>query len=621
MRLREFPRRDRWLILSMGALLLLAFLVRLIPASFSSLPYNIDGFPMARIAEDIMETGRWKVGGTGLIMYNSKMPGMPMLIAAISSLTRAEPITTIRYLVPLIGAAAVLGGGYLTYVVTKNRLAASAACVFFAFNGFFVYLTSAAMKESLGLAMMPLAFLFFIKRKEGLNLPFLIILLLTLVLIHHLTFLLLVTMLILAVVYSIITAYFQEERYSFLKEAPTIGAIAVPSIFAWWYYNFFTLEHLVLIPSSDRVLLIFVAVLWALIGSVILFSPDISKRTGLSMLKMQVAIAVAVGALVLNYLTSVFGTITTSVTFLLFLIPYIVLGFFPLSGFEAFRSTTNRAKPMILAGITAPLTFMTFGVVSGLDAVSFALIYRSFNFMDLSMGVFAGIGLAYWVRTFSNGKEGGEGGREEEKERWGGGRRGEEDGREEAGSGRRGEDGGKNDERKERRKSGIVGEKIGKNSIGSRKIGGKKAMGLLFAVFIALSFLTLPLAYNGMEMYGVQDVTEDYEFTALSAAAKMALDNNLTVYTDQRYADTIEPYFGVRAEGTLPGAIRGAEDIPDGLLIVSKAWTTEGAQAYPLPRIVLTEDQLNETMAQASLIFYSGPPGSEIYILRTLPNE
>lgn len=537
------------MVLTYVSLLLIALLVRLIPASFSSLPYNIDAFPMARISINIMESGYWGYGGSGLVLYNSKMPVLPGLIAIVSEATGAHPFVVIRFLIPIIGATSILSAAFLVRHITKSREATIAASIFFALNGFFVYLTSAAMKEALGLSLMPIAYILFLKRNEGINVLFLALVLLAMIFVHHLTFLLLITILFLSSIYSIVNSYFLEGRGSIKKEIPTFTVVMISAISGWLYYYQSSLEHMQYVPLAERILLLFILVLWVLFGTIIMFSTDIANRSKSAFMKITLVIMLGVLILGVNFFVPIFGTIKTSSLLILMIIPYILLLIFPLIGFEVLRSSISKAKTLLLAGLVGPIVFMCYSIVSGLDAISFALLYRSYDYMDISLGVCAGIGLVYLLRMF-NGKP------------W-----------------------------------------------------IKKT---IWAAFLGLCLLTLPLAYNGYELYGVRDVTEDHEFTALEATADIALTYNLTVYTDQRLSDIIEPYFGVNAERSLPTTIKDSRNLPeDSILVLSATWMDTGAQIHPFPNLVITQSQWNRTLEQSTLLFHSGPPGSEIYVLRT----
>ena len=73
----------RRVLAAAAGLYVLALLVRLVPLFLSTLPYNIDGFPLARIAEGIQQTGRWRLDEADPNSYNLKMPAYSMVWAAV----------------------------------------------------------------------------------------------------------------------------------------------------------------------------------------------------------------------------------------------------------------------------------------------------------------------------------------------------------------------------------------------------------------------------------------------------------------------------------------------------------------------------------------------------------
>ncbi|MBU4032082.1 MAG: hypothetical protein KKD98_04700, partial [Candidatus Thermoplasmatota archaeon] len=71
--------KSKYPVLIITLLFLIAFCARLVPLQFSDLPYNIDGFPLARISEIIISDGALPDPGNygGLLAYNMKLPVFP----------------------------------------------------------------------------------------------------------------------------------------------------------------------------------------------------------------------------------------------------------------------------------------------------------------------------------------------------------------------------------------------------------------------------------------------------------------------------------------------------------------------------------------------------------------
>ncbi|MEE9340434.1 MAG: hypothetical protein V3V21_02090, partial [Thermoplasmata archaeon] len=87
--------------------------------------------------------------------------------------------------------------------------------------------------------------------------------------------------------------------------------------------------------------------------------------------------------------------------------------------------------------------------------------------------------------------------------------------------------------------------------------------------------------------------------------------------SDQRLHDTYRYYFGEdEGDGLLPFRMATGSDITmyDYLLLESK-WTTKGAQEHPLPSVVIEDSIFKRTVAEADLIYNSGPGETEIFIV------
>ena len=88
-------------VLIMSALFLFSLSISLIPLQSSSLPFNMDGYPQVKLAENIMDNDYAFKDDADLIEYNAKMPVLPFLLAVFSTLTGISPIHAAQLLVPL----------------------------------------------------------------------------------------------------------------------------------------------------------------------------------------------------------------------------------------------------------------------------------------------------------------------------------------------------------------------------------------------------------------------------------------------------------------------------------------------------------------------------------------
>jgi 4-amino-4-deoxy-L-arabinose transferase-like glycosyltransferase len=132
------------------------------------LPYNIDGFPLARISEIIIDTGATPNPADygGLLSYNMKLPVFSMVLATFSMVLGVEPLALLPYFCALMGSLAVLFIYVLARELTGNEIAAFSAGVFAALTGLFVYVTTAAMKQLLAITLLCFILYLYTRRND-----------------------------------------------------------------------------------------------------------------------------------------------------------------------------------------------------------------------------------------------------------------------------------------------------------------------------------------------------------------------------------------------------------------------------------------------------------------------
>ena len=171
----------------LAALYCAALALRLVPLTFSTLPFNIDGFPLARIASDIMATGSWQIDEADPNAYNLKLPGYSLLWSGFAQLGGLHPLTDLQWAQALVTSLVVVPGYLLGLRATRHRGVACTSAVFLAAFGSFLFLTSAVMKESMGLVLLPAMVLAFHDRADPRRRGIALLLLLVLLVLHHLT--------------------------------------------------------------------------------------------------------------------------------------------------------------------------------------------------------------------------------------------------------------------------------------------------------------------------------------------------------------------------------------------------------------------------------------------------
>jgi hypothetical protein len=548
-------------------LLLIALCARLVPLQFSDLPYNIDGFPLARISDIMIDTGKIPdaAGFEGLLGYNMKLPVFSMVLAMFSLVLGIEPLALLPYFCALIGSLSVIFVYALARELTENELAAFSAGMFAALTGLFVYVTTAAMKQLLAITLLCFILYLYSRRRDWRFRLAMVAGLFILPFTHHLTSLIA----LLALSFSLAgTAFRRSEHHvrtpgEFVLDALTGPCILLVSLL---YYRFANLEIVDEVMNlNDAVLLASVALISAVAARMLSMTAQTkpwffmrgSEGKGLTVWNILdekvLVLVVGIGALYLNSRMHVFlGGRMTSDTLLRLIFPYLLLAVLALIGFNVLRYSKFPRRHIMVGMFLAPICVMVFSMLRGLDVFGFMVAYRSYNFMDIPLAIAAGVGLAYIV--------------------------------------------------------GIL-----------KKLSNKQAFYKplpVFAVgiFILLCAMSLPLAYNSQEAFGVQEVTMPHEMSAMGWAAEHGITE---IAADQRYGDIIEPYWDVKADKTGPWRIQANAMTSGSTIIMSASWTHAGAQMYPLENVVFSEASVNNFLDASNVCYVGGPAGEEIYIAVT----
>jgi len=545
-------------------LFLIAFNARLVPLQFSQLPFNLDGFPLARISEMIISSGEIPALGNnpGLIDYNIKMPVFSLVLGQFSLVTGIEPLVLLPYFCALIGSLAVIFIYILARELTNNDIAAFSAGLFAALSGLFVYVTTAAMKQLLAIVLLCFIFYLFSRRREW---QFRVALIMTLVILpftHHLTML----MALLALSFALVGTVFRrsEHHIQSMKEL-LLDIVTGPGILlaSLAYYQSVNMEFVSEVANTnDVVLLASVAIIMAVFARLLsitvqtkpwfFLGKDEQKEIGLFNIfdEKVLVLVIGIGTLFLNSRFHIFtGGPLTSGLLLNLIFPYLVLAIVGLMGFNILRYSRFPRRYLLVGMFLAPLSIMIFSMFRSLDVFGFMVVYRSYNFIDIPMAIVVGVGMAYILNK--------------------------------------------------------VVEWARENKM------FRALPAFVMIIFIVFCAASLPLAYNNEEAFEVQEITYNYELDAMEWASTHNINN---IYSDQRYCDIIGPYYNTNTDRT--GAWRMSHDkLGEGNnMIVSWYWTDGGAQFYPLGRIYFEPTEFQEHLDSWDVYYVGGPPGREVVV-------
>src|SRR5256712_178686 len=236
------------------ALICVAIATRLVPLTFSPLPFGIDGFALGRISSDIAARGGWRIDPADLNSYNQKLPGFSLLWSAVTSVGGLSPLAHVQLIMPLLASLSVIPAYLFGVKATGRRLGGFVAGLFIVLFGSFLLLTSSVSKESIGLLTFPVAVLLFLERRDPRKRALSVVLLLFLAFLHPLTTLLTLGMTSALVVLAQRRAI-ARGRFClrpFALDVATGPALAVP---AWAYYSAVDLPFLADLLAADALVL------------------------------------------------------------------------------------------------------------------------------------------------------------------------------------------------------------------------------------------------------------------------------------------------------------------------------------------------------------------------------
>jgi len=394
-----------------AALFCLALGARLIPLFVSPLPYNTDGFPTAKIAEQIGASGQWTIDPTDVNVEDVKVPGTFLLLSAAAQLAALNPLLHAQVLFPIL-AATIVAPVYLIGVRgTGRRAVGLAAGCFMAIYGSFLFLTSVPMKETIGLVLLPATVLLVHERGDPRKRGIAMILLLLLIFVDYLTLFMAMGMAA-SLVFLTHARGLSEHRFSPRALALDFATIGVPLFVAWNYYSAVNLFYfsefsseagLVVLLAAGAVLLILLLRRWKP-------SSARSTRGFVSPWAILLGGAFLAAILVLGSPSEVFeDTPQIRPLFQVILPAFIVLAGFAFIGYRFVRRMGGYLNDLAVSMLATPLVLILFGFAFNRIYLSFRIISRSVDFVDFAFALLAGLGLALAVARFRYNRSAGVG--------------------------------------------------------------------------------------------------------------------------------------------------------------------------------------------------------------------
>jgi hypothetical protein len=382
------------------ALACIALAARLVPLTFSPLPFSVDGFALARISRDIGALGLWSIVPSDVNSYNVKLPGFSVLWAAMAEVGGLSPLLHVQLILPIITSLSILPAYLIGLKTTGRRLGGFAAGLFLSLFGSFLLLSSSTAKESLALLVFPVAVLLFQEREDPRKRALAVFLLLFLPFLHSLTTFLTLGMVAALVVLTQRRAV-HRGRFSvrgLALDIVTGPGLAVP---AWAYYVSVDLPFLseVLAPASFTLFLGIVTMLTAGLATMARPVPRrVAQRIASPLTRIVIPPAIGLLVILGNLGNGLFvGAVGTQAGLIQVLPAILAIAALVILGVQLVRRTTNRASDLIVSMLVAPIALILFGLLRGLDAMDLTLVYRAFDFMDYALAALVAVAfVATW---------------------------------------------------------------------------------------------------------------------------------------------------------------------------------------------------------------------------------
>jgi len=371
-------------------------MTRLLPLSISRYPFNNDALTECGIASEILGSGHLEFSHNApwSITHSVATPLMNVLLAFFSGLIDSTPLDCGQILGAIVALTTVGGLFLLGRLFSGDLRGAVVAGMMGVLFGTFVFTTGSIWKEMLGISLLVLAIMSYIRREDIRFRAVTFVILLCIPGVHHLVTA--VVFLIFAYLLSWSWIYAISHRSLSRRHLYDLVTIAVPGVVAAYYYSSVQLDRLIQF-STPKAVLVLIAGFFviSLIASIIL---SISRHSRLTFAPL-VGVGLAV-VLFLDYSGFIFPYTHSASE------AYLLLGFasaFILSvawyGAEIILEERVVYRAIQLVLLMAPITVIGLGLLQGFSVKSQQILYRTFDFFDLFLFLGAAVGLStLWRR-------------------------------------------------------------------------------------------------------------------------------------------------------------------------------------------------------------------------------
>ena len=374
-------------------LCLLVFCTRLLPLAISQYPFNNDGITESRIASDIVSSGHLTFPDEAFYLgtqHSVVTPAYNVLLAFVAVTVGSTPFEVAQITVTFTSLITVVGVYLLTLYLTRDPKAALCAALVLSLFGTFVFLTGSTWKESLGIALMVLLVIAYVRRESRVMLALELMILFILPFVHHLVCFLSFLLVAYLTVWSVLFGL--RARTLCRRHYVDMAVVAVPLATTLASYYWLDMDRLSYFSSVKGLVAMSASFVFLSVAVYLLLNRKKHIRFTMSPLPSVVMFSIFLW----DYFNPIFPYSSGYPSSILLL--GVVTGTLLSVAWYGFERTVGsrsiyRSVPI---GLLVPvLTLFIYALISGPTLFSHQILYRSYDFADLSIALGIGVAVAH----------------------------------------------------------------------------------------------------------------------------------------------------------------------------------------------------------------------------------
>jgi hypothetical protein len=379
--------------ITLALLCLLVVCTRMLPLAISQYPFNNDGITESRIASDIVESGHlsYPEGAFYIDTHSVITPAYDVLLAFAATAMGFTPFDVAQISVAVTSLITVVGTYLLALYLTKDPKAALCAAMVLSLFGTFVFLTGSTWKESLGVAMMVLLVIAFVRRESRVMMALELTILFLLPFVHHLvcflSFLLIAYLTMWSVLFGLRAKSLRRRHYI------DIAVIGVALATTFVTYDWLGMDRLSYFSSVNG--LVTISMAFIAISAAVFLLLHRKRHTRLTLSPFPSVVMLSV--LIWDHFNPIFPYSSGYPSSILFLgLLAGVLLSVAWYGLERTFSSNSIYRSVPIGLLVPVLTLFIYALISGPTLFSHQILYRSFDFADMSIA----LGVSMAVASF-----------------------------------------------------------------------------------------------------------------------------------------------------------------------------------------------------------------------------